>query len=250
MPLTIFTIGLLFTIIFHETAHWLAMRRLDIEIEEVGIGYPVKFLPSWKFKIGKFPALVISPLLIGAYVKPTEEGERKLNNLSYKDKASIYGAGVVANLVFAAMITMIIGIFTGHLSKIGYLFIALPIVILFFRDFFCRYIIPLLGAIILFLIPAGLFLGWFQLIGPIETFREAGNMDWLQSLTFLIVISFSLAVMNILPLTPLDGGLIAKELIKKRIGDEYSVKISKISTAFFYCFITFVIISDIIKLFK
>jgi regulator of sigma E protease len=52
-------------------------------------------------------------------------------------------------------------------------------------------------------------------VGGYETTRQAVNVDWRLALGFLGVISLSLALLNLLPFLPLDGGHIFWSLVEK-----------------------------------
>lgn len=94
------------------------MMRNRIAIEEIGIGFPIRFIPlklnlyltkqceiTFKGKKHCFN-LILSPFLLGAYVKPANEKE--IEALSYRQKASIFGAGIIANLILGFMLLILL----------------------------------------------------------------------------------------------------------------------------------------------
>lgn len=251
----IFGIALLvLALAIHEAGHAVAMMHRGVRIKEAGIGIPLfKWLritvrPSW---LG-FP-VVLSPILLGAYVMPTDEGEAELKAMSYKDKAVCYAAGVVTNMSFGGFLLIIAllirGVQRGDFSLIGLGIGGAMVVVPILLRRLIAMVTPLLGL-------AALALTVYLIVdspedagGPIEVFKIAGSSQaMLETLVIGAAISLSLAIFNMVPFVPLDGGRVMVALLERfklvRFAEVYSV----VTTIVFVTFFVVLIAKDIMSL--
>ena len=192
----------------HEAAHAVAMMKRGIKIEKAGLGIPVRYL-----------TLTVRPNLLGAYVMPESGEDERIAEMPPGDQIAIYGAGIVANILFGmglVVAEMLMHLFVTKQFAAQLLYIlavtAVAVAVWFGRHFFERWIVPVLGILQLGLIV------WLIFSSPISSGNMAGPIGVAQmtySLTFSWavfvagVISFSIGITNTLPLIPLDGGRIA-----------------------------------------
>lgn len=233
MLLTFTILGFIGLLLIHELGHAVAMVRCGVEVTEVGLGLPVTreiCHVTIAFR-GKPVKISLYPVVFGAFVRSSDnEGGRDLEALSYKEKSYIYGAGPLANIYFALIVVwclvaykavsvswvMLWAIVTSNFMLyivLGYL------VLLLFQKSICMVLVPLAS------IPFIIWLS-FALVAPIESEAIVGPVgivslgtemisDYTSSLYFIAMISFSLGITNLLPLYPLDGGLIVKETVQR-----------------------------------
>lgn len=144
-------------LILHETSHAVVMRRFGVEIEEFGLGFPVRILPQFSLKLKNLPRFRFSLLLLGAYVKPSIEGGRKIGGLDYNKQMLIYGAGVLTNFVCFGLSFPLGIILTGGgennwLDYLAALGVVLGVALLWFkRELFVSYFGQIIGVIVLIL---------------------------------------------------------------------------------------------------
>lgn len=225
---------ILLTVLFHELGHLIAMRMSGIWVKELGLGLP--YGPSigmtWTSKTDpkKTFRFSIYPLLIGAFVRPEESKAKS----SYDTHAFICGAGVIGNLVYIALSLVLMGIlipdggvfvspfgtmtphimvFGGLGATIGIVLLAKPITQYLFPPLSLAaliYVTMLLGKL-----TAAQFLegsGGMIALGEVAGSYSKGPID---ALYFGMLISYVLALTNLLPLYPLDGGQTMKHLVDK-----------------------------------
>jgi membrane-associated protease RseP (regulator of RpoE activity) len=211
---------LLATILLHELGHALAMRSRGIRVEETGLGFPVPKLPRIAFTFFRGSAsplrVVISPLLLGAYVRPRKEDIERQEALPYHDQALIFGAGVLANLLFGLATMATWDLLSGNIEK-ALVLTWLGAILWMGRKQFCSYFIPFLGAVFLLAFLAAIFNHGAHMGGPISIFREAGKTRGIEdAFKFGFAISLDLALLNMLPIYPLDGGRLMAAVFRSR----------------------------------
>ena len=97
---------------------------------------------------------------------------------------------------------------------------------------------------------------WKHLSGPVTIADFAGQsalMGWIPYLTFLALISISLGVLNLLPIPPLDGGLLmyyAIELLKGSPASERAMELGqRVGIALLLVLMAFAFYNDLNRLF-
>ncbi len=174
-------------VVIHELGHAVCGWISGVKMKEfsVGIGPGLKIdLPENKY----LGTIILSPFLIGGYVLPDAE---QLDALPKWRRVLFYLGGVLANAALTSLILLLLGY---------------PALKAIFGPFIITFLFPfLLGKFLIFGFPEG-----GGMMGPIGIVSQlSGNFDPL----FIANISLSLAVLNVLPIPPLDGGKIMIALI-------------------------------------
>jgi len=226
MFFVIFIVLVLAVIALHELNHGRLMVRYGIKVPEAGLGIPVKFLPCLSLKISPRFTFKLHPLLLGAYVQPADEKE--IERLSYQEKAHIFGAGIVANLVISFLLNaflmvalLIIRPERWDMGDTIYLaaYVILAVIFLRFDKFLSKYVFPFLGLLLTgYLIWSIIHLGFQKsLMGPIGIVQAGLSITSLiEATAWAAVVSLGLGLINLLPLYPLDGGRILKAFLEKK----------------------------------
>lgn len=221
---------ILLALVFHELGHALSMRKYGITVETLGIGIPMHPKVTFHPKIGKrffgeqF-SLVLSPWLLGAFVKQVGNDDDFEQKLPYQAAAHIYGAGIVANLAYASVLLGILAImtvgdanvFTKGIIPLGIFMLVAYFLVRFSRQF-CSWILPPLSlvaiAVLVYSIRDLMIVHHDEkALGGIVTVSmmvadQVKNAS--HAVLFGSVFSIGLAIMNALPFYPLDGGHIAQ----------------------------------------
>jgi Zn-dependent protease len=199
LPLAETLIALFFAVTLHELAHAFILRLYGYEIRKVGV-----------FFMGPIPA--------GAFVEPPGSVERKMRP---REALELAGAGVYINLIIAGI------------ALIGYFWLlsglkpqnpeALTLLTRAWNNPAYLFVPPLMLSMLNVPSPTYPPEGWFvhSWLGMSFTFP----MSVLHHAFFL---NFWLAVMNSLPIRPLDGGYIVPALVKGRIGYRLSAIITTV----------------------
>ncbi|MFH1866891.1 MAG: M50 family metallopeptidase [Patescibacteria group bacterium] len=246
------------SLILHELAHAKAMHKAGIKLELISIGIPCPL--KIRFYLPKLWGgvwLQFTPLLIMAYVKPTQGGMLKLINLDYKQTADIAGAGPLTNIIFAAILLLI-----GRLiyeeqnlwlviwSVPTLVLVSIPIIFFSGRQIISRFVLLPLG------IAATIFLIWGLITTPLETvtgpveiwgiISQSTNLG--SAMINAGLISLSIALFNILPIGSLDGGKIIEAIMRRLSKRKMVYGVYQSATIWlFLALIIFAIISDFIK---
>ena len=256
---------LIFSIIIHELGHAVALYNRGIKIKEIGFGFGIPYLGklSYKFKIKRFPDIDFSlnPLFLGAFVETENSLENlaKIGKLPNSERYIIYGAGIIANILFAIAIIVCVACFSlafngFEINRVSILCgcIFLFAIISIFRDFFCKYLIPFFGfGLLVFLVWSMSTVGVENsgVVGPVGVVKLMSEFSTslFYVLIFSTTVSLSLGIFNCLPFLPLDGGQIVAVWFEKW------PRVHRIYADFtFYTmmlFIFFVIANDIKNLF-
>lgn len=249
---------LIMAIMVHEAGHAIAMMHRGVEIKEAGLGMPItgKLRLTLHLRSLPFP-LVITPALIGAYVLPSDRGQRQLETMSYKDRASCYAAGVIMNVAFGAVLVLVSGVVVlmspaphdvpRDLFIMGSAFAILVLVVVLRRVL--SWVLPLLGTAIMVLLVISFFATPDSIGGPIATVKVAASAtSWANALLLGASLSLGLALINMVPMIPLDGGRVMSAMLQswklRKINTVYSV----VSGLVFTVFIVFVIFQDVVHL--
>ena len=269
MVLALFLIVL--AIPLHELGHAIYMKKYGIPIAvfSFGLPFPVNLQIKCKRFLGN-TVFQITPLLIGAYVKT--RNERDIEKLTYAKQADIFGAGPLANFLFAAsliwavllyhMVVLVSGNYappTAKNAELNYnavlglgLMLILPIALFFGRKLFSRYLMPfvgltMLGAMVWSIINKPLT----ATSGPIGITKmiSENSSDFQSAIIISAIISLSIGLFNTLPIMPLDCGHACKVLLEKRFGKKIGLYYSYTSAPITIGIIALALFSDIKNLF-
>ncbi len=222
MTLILGIISFMLCISLHELGHAFAMRREGVEMEEIcllGLGGPRLFTFYLPSIFGNTP-VTIRLLILGAFVRPTAKGDETMDNLSFHKYSDVLGAGVIANILYAAVLISIDSFFFGSLTLTGIFVISLMFMIGLFPRYSCHLVVPL-GIVTCMLLVKGLY------DSPVETVKSGGSIVTIvqdikghatsmhDMLKYAGILSIGLGLFNALPLFPLDGGKIAYNFIEK-----------------------------------
>ncbi len=244
----IIAFALLATLLAHELAHALAMRHNGVQVEEVGLGLPLP--PRLLIYVKGLPfRLSLSPWLFGAYAKPHQDSGEHLESLPRKERAWIYGAGVIANaLIFTALQAVHQLVVNEPLRVLGYATAGVALWAL--RRQVAAYLIPLLSipALIALLYVTMTSLG--QPNGPValavglgQMAEESHSLD--EMLRVTAALNLSLASINIIPLHPLDGGRIVGGIITRFASARVAHGFQVVGTAATITLLVYGIVSDL-----
>ncbi len=194
----IILIGLL--ILIHETGHFSAAKFLKIPIARFSIGFGPKL---WGFKRAETEyRLSIFP--IGGYVMPEADDIQDFYMIPWARRLIFSASGPAAN-IFAALIGFsILNLITNGVSFNSLL--ILPFKQMVGSLFQMINMIPML------------FSSPDNLSGILGIVAQGGRMvenNALNILVFSIMLNINLAIINLLPIPPLDGGNITLYLFEK-----------------------------------
>lgn len=215
----------------HEGGHFLVMRRLGVPIK--GVGFGLNIGPSLRYRrkpTSEDPhpiewRLHLIPII--AYVEPSAEGHRRIQELPYRDQTWVYNVGVIAGLATGYLFVAVSLLIDGHPAAAG-IRAAIALAIWLLRRPLAAYLLPTVGAAV-----ALAFIGWsvavvfhelgvtkMGFIGFGETAAQImqGNSSGLSSFFDLMgLVSLAIALVNMLPLFGLDNGR-AVDLVLKHAG--------------------------------
>ena len=234
MFFVIFLVLLLVALAVHELSHGWVMKYYSIEVPEAGLGIPIPHLPYFRIKISPTFTFCIHPLLLGAYVTPAND--KDIETLPYSAKAHIFGAGSIGNFIMGFILlalSLILGLIFNLELLIWDLMIPLAVSvilpILFWKGsrVFSIYVFPVLG---FFLIG---FLAWSimtfgvskSVMGPVGIVHIGMKFSTFpEILLWGANVSIGLALVNLLPLLPLDGGRTLIALVKEVFGENQAAE--------------------------
>jgi membrane-associated protease RseP (regulator of RpoE activity) len=265
------TIGIilfLLSLSVHELGHAFAMRRYNVPIKEISIFGMGKTVLTFKWRkfFGEVP-IHIKLIPLGAYVRP--ENADYENTLTSSQQSHIYGAGVIANILFAGLLFGVAFLCTPNIYSpvsVGVI-VGVSLLMGVFPQLTWR-IVPLTGIIFTIVIVK------IVLANPVEFQENSGSVVLItqeinknaslpltidfgerlsKTLTFAAIISLSLGVTQALPLYPLDGGRIALAYL----GKWFPSRKKKVQTVFivvtlvpFIALILSALTGDIVRLIK
>ena len=196
--LIIFILGLL--ILVHEFGHFLAARRLGVPVQRFSIGFgPV----LWSKQSGAV-TYCLSAVPLGGYVMLGVDDEIEYLNLPLRKKIGVSLGGLLANLLLVLPLYALMNTLSEGLSVYGLLIAPFP------------QTAQALGQI--FTALGNLFQHGGELSGIVGIVSSGSGYiapDPLRAIGFTILISLNLAVFNLLPLPPLDGGKIILDLFHR-----------------------------------
>lgn len=194
------------------------MRRKGLPIEGVGLGLPMPFVPMLKIKTDKL-FFYISPVLIGAFVKPHESAMYRLREIGIGGQCEIAGAGIVANFLVGCLLVIVHNIYVGwSLLVIGAMLATMLLLIVGFRVICKYFLIPIGAASVAYVL-------WHLFASPDPTFGgfvaiyesvKSANVDTLERfLRMSYILSFGLGMLNCIPLRQVDGGQIVAAFMRE-----------------------------------
>jgi regulator of sigma E protease len=195
---TIFIIGL--AIVVHELGHLLACWGTGIGVARFSIGFgPV--LGSWRRGQTEY---CLSAVPLGGYVLPAFESEEDFFRISAGRRIVMWLGGPFANFVLAGLLLAIAGAATDGLSP--WTVLVRPWVQVAEQTW---HILSVLPAI--FLHPSQLS----GVVGIVAVGESLVGGGLVRALQFGVVLNLNLAIFNLLPIAPLDGGKILCCLLEK-----------------------------------
>ena len=196
--LIFFTVSLL--IILHELGHLLAAKKLGIPIARFSVGLGPKVCG---FKMGE-TEYWLSMIPCGGYVMPSLKDEEVFDRIPLRSRILFYLGGPAAN-IFGAFLCL-------SLINIGMLGFSLDSAVYLPLEQICQMVMQI-GAVIplLFTQPDTLS----GIVGIVATGGAHVGFSFVKLLQFSVLLNVNLAVFNLLPILPLDGGKIMMGLFRK-----------------------------------
>ena len=195
---TILILG--FLIFIHELGHLLACWGTGIGVSRFSIGFgPV----LWSWRKGQ-TEYCLSAVPLGGYVLPAFESEAEFFGIAAWRRIVMWLGGPLANFVLAGVLLAIAGVLANGFSTYG----------LFVRPWTQTaeqtwQIVTVLPTV--FLHPSQLS-GIVGIVAVGESFVGNGLVRAIQ---FAVMLNLNLAIFNLLPIAPLDGGKIFCCLLEK-----------------------------------
>jgi regulator of sigma E protease len=192
------TISLIITL--HELGHLLAAKRLGIPIARFSIGFGPKL---WGFKMGE-TEYWFSMFPCGGYVMPALENEEAFDKIPLKSRIIFSLAGPVANVLGALLCLSLMNI-----VKLGF---SVNSVIYLPVEQIGNMMMQICTAIpLLFSQPQHLS----GIVGIVAVGGAHVGLNFVKLLQFSVLLNMNLAVFNLLPILPLDGGKIVMGVLRK-----------------------------------
>ena len=196
--IVIFILGGL--ILIHELGHFLMARFMNIPVDRFSIGYGPKL---WATKRGD-TEYRLSAVPFGGYVLPKIKDAAELFQIPIYKRIFFALGGPVANILTALILFALV-----NLAILGFSFTGI-IIQPFLQTW--KQSAYILGAI------SRLFSHPSELSGVVGIVSQGGGFvgtDPLKAVSFSILLSLNLAIFNLLPVSPLDGGKILLYLLEK-----------------------------------
>ena len=189
-----------FLIFLHELGHFLTARWMKIPISRFSVGLGPKL---WGIKRGE-TEYCVSMIPIGGYVLPAVKDQNEFFQIPIRKRVVFAIGGPLANIVIPVVLFAVLNVMTSSFT---------------FSGVFIKPVAQTLGALYEFVsvIPS-LFVRHEQLSGIVGIVSQGGQFvgtSTIRGLNFAIMLSLNLAVLNLLPLPPLDGGRLVLCLLEK-----------------------------------
>ena len=192
------TISLIITL--HELGHFLAAKRLGIPIARFSIGFGRKL---WGFKMGG-TEYWLSMIPCGGYVMPALKDEEAFEKIPLASRIIFFLGGPVANVVGALLCLSLMNIVNLGFSVNSVIYLPLEQIGNLMMQIWTA--IPLL-----FSQPEHLT----SIVGIVAAGGAHVGLDFVRLLQFSVLLNLNLAVFNLLPILPLDGGKIVMGVLRK-----------------------------------
>ena len=189
-----------FLILIHELGHLIAAKLSNIPIELFSIGFGPKL---WSFQKGQ-TEYRLSALPIAGYVLPKIQSEDDFFQIAPSRRIFFALGGPLANVLLSIICLAFLNVTTTGFSF--YAILIYPFVQIIKITSQLLYALP------------GLFSNPGQLAGVIGIVAMGGQFvagDFLKILNLAIMLNINLAVLNLLPILPLDGGKIVFCLLER-----------------------------------
>jgi regulator of sigma E protease len=187
-------------ILIHETGHFLAAKWSGLSIKTFSVGFGPRL---WGRNRGG-TEYRISAIPVGGYVLPDIQEPEDYFNFSLKARIGFSLGGPLANLLAALVCLFILDV-----AAVGFRF---PTVVLFpFQQ------LADLTSQIVMILPS-MFRHPDQLSGVVGIVAAGGQQTALglpKVLTWAALLNINLALLNLLPLMPLDGGKIVMDILHR-----------------------------------
>jgi regulator of sigma E protease len=192
------TLSLIITL--HELGHLLAAKRMRIPIARFSVGFGPKL---WGFKMGE-TEYWFSMIPCGGYVLPALADAEAFEQLPLRRRVTFALGGPVANILGAFLGLALLNTVQFGFSVGSVLYLPL--------EQLCR-----MATQICTVIPL-LFRQPDQLSGVVGIVAAGGvhvGLSFLKLLQFSVLLNVNLAIFNLLPLLPLDGGKILMGVLRQ-----------------------------------
>lgn len=228
----------------HEAAHALALRRFGIPISEAGLGLPFApriVLPPTARRSFR---LSLSIWLVGAYVTPHPDHEHRIRSLSYRDHAWYAGAGIVANIVMAGLLTFGEALWDGRFVT-ALASAAITASMWFGRRAFAAYVLPVLSLAVLVALIWSVVRTVGQPQGVVGIARAVTVSSPRAAIEAGRTLALSLGLLNMVPIFPLDGGRIGALVVQRWIGTRADALFRRVGAAAAVVLVGYSTLSDL-----
>ena len=236
----LFTIGAIaflnVLVLLHEIGHMMAMRATGLQVEELAVGMYVPGVPGIEiYTDSSGTRYSFYPVPLGGYARAASE--ERVAALTYWQKAQVRSAGIWVNLfVFAVIAAIRIAVTrpTGKVERVIF-WGALSIITLVGAApaATCAFVTPMLmfavtGYLVYVVVRHAISDGAFPILGPIGAARFVRHRTVVSqehqgvshqetpfgaARRYLEAISLAIALVNIIPVMPLDGGWLMVHLL-------------------------------------
>src|SRR5436190_13846736 len=187
-------------IILHELGHFLAAKRMGIPIARFSVGLGPKL---WGFKIGE-TEYWLSMIPCGGYVMPAMKDEEAFDKIPLSRRIVFALAGPAANILGAFLCLSLMNIVKLGGSVHSALYLPLEQI---------WHMTVRIGAAIPLLLTQPEHLS--GIVGIVAAGGAHVGLSFVKLLQFSVLLNVNLAVFNLLPILPLDGGKIVMGLLRK-----------------------------------
>ena len=216
---------------FHEFSHLLTAKALHIGVEEFGLAFPPTLATKRAFGID----WKLNSLPFGAYVKlkgeQSDDGEASFSSARTWKKVLILVAGPLSNLVLAFVMLAAMGAYYSASQNLNF---SLGQDFQFARLVLENVISQTIAGFASFIPVATshpLSMPVAGIPGMVVVSTQMSAQGWEMVVMFMAILSFSLGIMNLLPIPRLDGGAAVAAIIKGLTGRFYPEKLGRWVTA-------------------